>query len=66
MKYYFQMTINGTDNTIAVVTNEVDANSFRCDTGWYELTEEQYNDLLKKDEEATKTKKVTKKTTEDE
>ena len=50
MKYYFQMAVNGTANTVAVVNNEVDANSFRCDTGWFELTEEQYNGLFKKED----------------
>ncbi len=64
MKYYFQMAVNGTANTVAVVNNEVDANSFRCDTGWFELTEEQYNGLFKKDEETTKAKKAIKKVEE--
>jgi len=64
MKYYFQMVVNGTANTVAVVNNEVDANSFRYDTGWFELTEEQYNGLFKKDEETTKAKKAIKKVEE--
>jgi hypothetical protein len=58
------MVINGNSNTVAVVNNEVDADSFRRDTGWFELTDEQYNNLFKKDEETTKTKKVIKKTEE--
>ena len=41
MAYRFQMVDSNNPNTIAVVTSEGDAESFRADPGWYELEEEQ-------------------------
>lgn len=41
MKYRFQMIDSTNPNTIAVVTSEGDAESFRADPGWYELVEQE-------------------------
>jgi hypothetical protein len=41
MKYKFQMVDSNNPNTIAVVTNEGDAESFRADPGWYEVVEQE-------------------------
>lgn len=37
MYWKFQMVGSSNENTIAVVKNEVDADSFRKDQGWYEV-----------------------------
>ena len=67
MPYYFQVKGSTNLNKIAVVNSQNNANSFRNDNNWYELTEEEYHGLFKKEtitEEATKkeVKKPTRKT----
>lgn len=37
----FQMVSSSSPNTIAKVTNDVDIESFRRDSNWYEITEEE-------------------------
>ena len=62
MEVRFQMVGSDNPNTIAVVKNEVDVESFRKDTGWYEVVTPE--PIPVKEVEPVKTKKVVKKEAE--
>lgn len=47
MNYYFNTHGNVNSNSIAIVTADVDVNSFRHDSNWYEMTEAEYQAMLK-------------------
>lgn len=47
MNYYFNTHGNANSNSIAIVTADVDVNSFRHDSNWYEMTEAEYQAMIK-------------------
>lgn len=47
MNYYFNTHGNANSNSIAIVTADVDVNSFRHDSNWYEMTEAEYQAMVK-------------------
>lgn len=64
MPAYFQVKGSTNLRKIAVVSRPTDIDSFKRDANWYELTEEEYNALFKKEEAPKEVKKTKKKEVE--